>query len=220
MAVKRTKLQRMKDCVTFPLRALTLFEQDRWGLSSLASERFDYVSDEVIGYCLDVGCGRWNRFVTEYLGGKGRGIDVFHYEGLTDENIVEDMSRFPFDDGTFASATFIANINHIPRPMRDIELAEAFRCLKPGGNIIVTMGNAAAEVAVHKLVAAYDRLFRTRLDMDSERGMDEEEEYFLRDSEIVERLRRAGFQNIRKQRFWTQWCLNSMFVGEKSFSDD
>jgi len=40
-------------------------------MSSLQSERFDYVSKEVIGYCLDVGCGRYNRFVKEYHNANG-----------------------------------------------------------------------------------------------------------------------------------------------------
>jgi SAM-dependent methyltransferase len=213
--MRRSKKQKLIDFAAFPLRALTLFYTDRWGLSSLASERFDYVANEVVGYCLDVGCGRHNRFVKEFLGGNGTGIDVYPYEGLTEEHIVEDPSHFPFEDASFDSVTFIANINHIPESLRDIELAEAFRCLRPGGNVIVTMGNPVAEVLVHKLVALYDRLFGTDLDMDSERGMHEEEEYFLTDSEIITRLRRAGFTDISKKYFVTQWYLNHLFVGWK-----
>ncbi len=212
-APARTAAQRMKDCLTFPLRALTLFHDDRWGLSSLASERFDYVSREVTGYCLDVGCGRHNRFIREYLDANGHGIDVYAYEGLSDENVVEDISQFPFKDGTFRSVTFIANLNHVPRSLRDIELAEAWRCLTPGGNIIVTMGNPVAEILVHKVVALHDRLFGTEHDIDSERGMDEEEQYYLTDSEIIERLKRRGFADIEKKYFWTQWGLNHLFVG-------
>ncbi len=77
----RSPIQKAKDFITFPLRAVTLFVNDKWSLSSLKSERFDYVSREVKGYCLDVGCGRGNRFVKEYLKGNGLGIDVFEYEG-------------------------------------------------------------------------------------------------------------------------------------------
>jgi ubiquinone/menaquinone biosynthesis C-methylase UbiE len=194
---------------------LTLFYEDRWGLSSQASERYDYVAKEVVGYCLDVGCGKHNRFVTEYLSGKGKGIDVYPYEGLTEENIVEDLSRFPYQDSTFDSVTFIANINHIPKAERDTELGEAYRVLRLTGNIVVTMGNPLAEIVVHKVVWLYDRLFKTNYDVDSERGMDEEEEYFLTDAEIVERLTRAGFKRISKKHFWTQWGLNHLFVGWK-----
>ena len=213
--MRRGRLRKVKDFITFPLRAFTLFHDDRWGLSSLASERFDYVASEVMGYCLDVGCGRNNRLINEYLGGHGKGVDVFRYEGLTEENLVEDLTRFPFPDSAFDSVTFIANINHVPASKRDRELAEAYRVLKPTGNVVVTMGNPLAELAVHKVVWIYDRLFGTNLDVDSERGMGEEEAYYLTDSEIVLRLTRAGFQRVTKRWFPTQWGFNHLFVGWK-----
>jgi SAM-dependent methyltransferase len=211
----RTVFQKTKDFSTFPLRAFTLFERDRWGLSSLASERFDYVSREVRGYCLDVGCGRYNRFISEYVNDKGVGIDVYKHKGLTEENVVEDISHFPFNDHTFDTVTFIANLNHVPRSLRDIELAEAYRCLKHGGDIVVTMGNPLAEILVHKLVVFYDRFFGTKYDLDTERGMHEEEKYYLTDSEIVGRLKKARFTDIKKKYFGTQIFLNHLFVAEK-----
>lgn len=212
---RRTTFQKVKDFLTFPLRAITLFYEDRWGLSCQASERYDYVSKEVVGYCLDVGCGRHNRFVTEFLNGNGKGIDIYKYQGLTRENLVSDMSHFPFDDHTFSTVTFIANLNHIPRSLRDIELEEAYRCLKQGGNIIVTMGNPLAEILVHKVIHYYDKIFGTYYDVDSVRGMGPEEEYYLRDKEIKDRLAKAGFKDIRKKYFWTQWGLNHLLVGWK-----
>jgi SAM-dependent methyltransferase len=212
---QRSTSQRVSDFITFPVRAFAIFHNDKWGMSSLASERFDYVACEVIGYCLDVGCGRYNRFINEYLQGNGNGIDVFPYEGLSEANIVEDLSRFPYQDCTFDSVTFIANINHIPKSKRDIELSEAYRVLKSSGNIVVTMGNPLAEILVHKVVWLYDKIFKTKYDMDTERGMDEEEEYYLIDTEILERLARAGFKRIRKKYFVTQWGLNHLFTGWK-----
>lgn len=215
LPMRRTTVQKTADFVTFPVRALTLFERDKLGFSSLASERFDYAAREVSGHCLDVGCGRHNRFVTEYLNGNGRGIDLFPYQGLTQEHLVEDLSHFPFEDESFDSVTFIANLNHCPRSKRDAELAEAYRVLKPGGNIVITMGNPIAEVLVHLVVRLYDKLLGTSFDMDNERGMDEEEEYFLMDSEIRSRLRRAGFKKVTKKYFWTQWGLNHLLVAWK-----
>ena len=212
---KRSFFQNFIDTVFFPVRALTMFEKDKLGLSSLASERFFYVANEARGYCLDVGCGKHNRFIEEFLFGNGKGIDVYKYEGLKDEHIVDDISHFPFTEGSFDSIVLIANINHIPEPMRDIELSEAYRCLKPGGNIIVTMGNPIAEILVHKVVWFYDKYFGTNVDMDNERGMDEEEDYYLLDSEIVSRLKRAGFGEVRKKYFFTQWYLNHLLVAEK-----
>ncbi len=207
--------QKAVDFLTFPLRAFTLFEDDRFGLSSLRTERFNYVAGQVIGDCLDVGCGRHNLFIRQTLGGRGKGIDVFPYEGLGADNLVADITRFPFADATFASVTFIANLNHVPAPKRDLELAEAFRCLRPGGNIIVTMGHPLAEVLVHGVVRLYDRLFRTHFDVDGERGMEAEEEYYLTEREIRDRLAQAGFRPVRKKRFTTQWGLNALYVGWK-----
>ena len=215
-AVKRRRgPQKILDFLVFPLRALTLFHHDRWGFSCLASERFDYVAREVLGYCLDVGCGRHNRFVKEYRGGNGVGINVFAYEGLVAENIVPDLTHLPFADATFQTVTFIANLNHCPKPDRDTELRESWRVMKPGGNIVVTMGNPLAEILVHQLVWVYDKVFKTNCDMDGERGMREGEEYYLSDEEILDRLKRAGFLGIRKKYFLTQWGLNHLFVGWK-----
>jgi hypothetical protein len=173
---RRSESQRLKDFLTFPLRALTLFFIDRWGLSSLASERYDYVNREIQGYCLDVGCENHNCFINEYLDGAGRGIDVYPYEGLISQEIVQDMTQFPFENDTFFSVTFIANLNNVPKSVRDAELSEDYRVLKRGGNIIITMGNPVAEVLVHKLVAFYDRVLGARYDIDAERGMNDEEE--------------------------------------------
>jgi SAM-dependent methyltransferase len=211
----RNNWQKFKDFITFPVRAVSLFDDNHFGLSSLRTERFDYVAREVRGFCLDVGCGRNNRFIRETLAGNGKGIDVFAYEGLEKENIVKDITHFPFNDESFDSVTFVANLNHVPAPKRDLELAEACRCLRPGGNIIVTMGNPLAELLVHRLVAIYDRLFKTNIDVDTERGMEEEEEYYLTDAEIHTRLERAGFRRVRKKYFGTQWGLNALFVGWK-----
>ena len=211
----RSNGQKLKDLVTFPLRAMTLFFEDRWGLSSLQTERYDYAARAVLGKTLDVGCGPHNTFVKEYLDGNGQGIDVFPYEGLSDEQIIADMTKMPFPDASFDTITFIANLNHIPEPVRDDELREAWRVLKPGGNLVATMGNPIAEVLVHKVVVLHDKLFGSGVDIDSERGMDPDEAYYLTTREIRSRLRAAGFQAISKKHFWTQWGLNHMFVAWK-----
>lgn len=211
---QRSAWQKFKDFISFPLRAISMFVIDRWGLSSLRTERFDYCASQVQGYCLDVGCGAENLFINKHLNGYGKGIDNYHHPGLAQEHVVNDLSTFPFDDAIFDTVTFIACLNHVPESMRDMELAEAFRCLKPSGNIIVTMGVPLAELLVHQVVKVYDYIFKTNQDMDW-RGLSEEEHYFLTDKEIRTRLDRAGFAGTKKIQFGTQWGLNAMYVAWK-----
>ena len=67
----RTKTQKFKDFITLPFRSLTLFEENKWGLTSIKDERFEYVASEVLGKCLDIGCGRGNLFIKKHLHGNG-----------------------------------------------------------------------------------------------------------------------------------------------------
>lgn len=212
---QRSFWQKLKDFLTFPLRAVAVFYEDRWGLSALSSERYYYVSREVTGYCLDVGCGPDNRFISEFLDGRGAGVDVFKYPGLKDEQIVSNILHFPFPEQSFSTITFIANFNHIPKHNRLPELDEALRCLKKNGNIIITMGNPIAEVLAHSAIWLYDKIFKTRHDVDTVRGMEQEESYYVTDSEIINSLRQIGFVEIKKKYFFTQWGLNHLFVGWK-----
>ncbi len=212
---KRKNSQMIKDFLSFPLRAVSLFEIDKWGLSSLATERFDYVTRYAKGFCLDVGCGRNNRFISEFMSGCGIGIDVYKYEGLTNKNIVKDITHFPFKKTSFDTVTFIANIGHVPKSKRDVELLEAYRCLKKKGKIIITNGNPLAEILVHKVIYLYDKIFKTNFDLDSERGMEKEESCYVLDSEIYHRLKKAGFKKIKKHSFFTQWGLNHLIIAQK-----
>lgn len=212
----RTIIDELVDFITFPIRALTLFENDKLGLSSLQSERYYYVAKEVVGNnCLDIGCGRYNRFVKEFIEGNGIGVDVYKYEGLSSKNLVKDMSNLKFANDTFGTVTLIACINHIPEDDRILELKEFYRVLSVGGKIIVTMGNPIAEVLVHKLVWLYDKLLKTNFDADNIRGMKVGEKYYLTDSEIKKLLKDVGFKNVKKKYFVTQWGLNHMFIAEK-----
>lgn len=212
---ERSTWQKIKDFLTLPLRALCIFEGRRWGLSSIKSERIEYAAREVRGYCLDVGCGKHNVLINDFLEGNGIGIDVFAYEGLKQENIVTDMTHLPFPDNHFDSVTFIANLNHIPVNDRDAELNEAFRCLKQNGNIIVTMPSPFAGILIHKFVHWYDHIFGTQYDVDTIRGMHHDEEFYVTDQEIWKRLEKVGFIKIVKKYFFTQWGMNHLIMGSK-----
>lgn len=211
---RRSRLQRLKDVVSFPVRALTLFHDDRWGFSCQATERYDEVAARVCGRCLDIGCGT-NRFVREFLGGDSVGADVHRYAGNHDGVLLEDPCRLPWADGAFDTVTFIANLNHVPADCRDAELAEACRVLTDGGAVIVTMGLPAVELAVHGVIWLYDRLLGTAIDHDNIRGMAAGEAYYITGREIRDRLKRAGFERVTYHPFATQWWLNGMYIGRK-----
>jgi len=212
--MRRSRLQKIKDFLTFPLRAVTLFHEDRLGFSCQATERYDYVASAVTGRCLDMGCGT-NRLVREFLGGNGIGVDVYKYAENHDGMIFENLLHLPFKDGEFDSVTFLANFSHIPEAERDDEVREAARVVRAGGNIIVTMALPLVEVIVHQVIWLYDRLFGTHLDHDNERGMQEGEAYYLTEAEIRRLLTQAGFKRIVYRPFLTQWGMNGMYVGWK-----
>lgn len=216
---RRSGIKKALDTITFPIRAPIAFgrtEYRLFGLSSFSDERYDYVSKETKGYCLDVGCAN-NRFIREYLNGNGIGIDLYPYEGLDKNYVLKDMSKFPFNNDEFDSVTFIANINHVPRDIRDKELGEAYRCLKTGGNIIITNGNPIAEVMVHKMgFFYYDVVYRLLYNRKASDGYEEkDDELYLTDLEICSRLKNIGFKNIRTKYFYSQWMLNHMIISEK-----
>lgn len=96
----------------------------------------------MVGKCLDIGCGRYNRFISEFRKNIEVGIDVYKYEDFSKKDIVPDMTKLPFNKKVFGTLTLIANINHIPKKIRNMELNEIFRVLNHKGKIIVTMGNS------------------------------------------------------------------------------
>ncbi len=200
--------------MSFPARAAIVLQRDVGPFMSLRTERLSYVAEETFGRTLDVGCGPRNSFVRDWVT-EGFGVDVFKYDGLTDDQIIADMTALPFEAETFDSVTLIAALNHIPRPQRDLELAEIQRVLRPGGVLVITMGNPVAEAMVHRLVHLYSSRFKTHEDMDHERGMEEDEEYAVSAHEIRERLKRAGFGSVRRRSIWTQWGLNALYVARK-----
>lgn len=217
--MRRSFPRKVVDFATFPVRAVMPFragERERWGLTSRASERLEYAARETVGYTLDVGCGPKNRLVAEYLGGNGFGVDVLDYSGsLGAEQVFEDLTTLPFEDTSFDSVTLVAVIHHIPRSLRDAELAEIHRVLKPGGNIILTQALPFAEILIHKITRAHAKILGKDYDIDLLREMHEEEEDHVTDEEIVERMARAGFRDIKKKPFPTQWGVNRAFVGWK-----
>lgn len=209
--VYRSRIGKMMDTVAFPLRALSMLTEGKWGMSSLRDERMYTVAEFCQGTVLDVGCGPGNLFIKKYIGREhGIGIDVFPYEGV--DLLVEDMARIPFDDCLFDTITLIAVGGHIPKAKRAGEFREFARLLKPGGVIVMTEGEPVTQFLVHKWALIYARM-RGGVDMDTERGMDQDEEYCMPKKELLSYLNTFPLKLIATKRF--MWGLNIVYVTQK-----
>lgn len=204
-------LQRAYDNLLFPVRALFVPYTNTFGLTSLREERFNMVAKECRGRVLDVGCGEYSLFIKKYIGVEnGIGIDVYAYEGV--ENIVEDLTNLPFENESFDTVTLVAVGGHIPKQYRVTEFMEFSRVLKYGGRLVMTEGERITQTIGHMW-----RHFSLKLigkeDMDSERGMEEEEEYCMPSKEIMTYLNTKPLRFKKRIRF--QWGLNNVYVAEK-----
>tara|TARA_Y100001968_G_scaffold117996_1_gene107448 strand:- start:271 stop:837 length:567 start_codon:yes stop_codon:yes gene_type:complete len=180
-------------------------------LSSLREERMEVVAKFCRGYVLDIGCGPGNLFINNYIGHEnGIGIDVYPYSGV--ENIYTDPSKLPFSDNTFDTITLIAVSGHIPKEKRISEFTEFTRILKKNGRLIFTSGEPITQYIVHKWGEFYFSILGQK-DMDTERGMDHDEEYCMPHKEILKYLNTKPLQLVRHHRF--MWNLNNVFIAEK-----
>jgi ubiquinone/menaquinone biosynthesis C-methylase UbiE len=196
----------------FPFRALFIPEESKWGLLSLRDERMMAVASYCAGKVLDIGCGPGNYFVQHFIGtSNGLGIDIYPYEGV--ENVVDDMSHLPFEDNSYDTVTLIAVGGHIPKPNRVAEFKEFARILKPAGKLIMTEGEPITQWINHKWYSIFYAILGKK-DMDSERGMDAEEEYCMPYHEIVQYLNTSPLRFRQQVKF--QWGLNNIYIAEKA----
>jgi len=202
---------RALDAALFPLRALLLHEDGLAGLSSLREQRMRAVLPFCRGRVLDVGCGPHNRFIRDFVGEQhGVGIDVHPYAGV--EHVIEDATALPFDDGAFDTVTLIAVGGHIPRSQRRAEFAELARVIAPGGRLVVTEGEPITQLLLHLWLRLYFGL-RGRRDLDTERGMADDEEYCMPRAELLGYLDTPPLRFVARHRF--MWGLNNIYLAER-----
>ena len=178
--------------------------KDRLG-KFLMEWRFAAVAPEVQGRLLDIGCGT-NQF-TKRFKPAGVGVDV-HQWGSVDM-VVEDTAKLPLESESFDTVSILAALNHIPN--REAVLAEAYRVLKPGGRIVITMIPPGVSRVWHFVRKPWDA-------DQSERGMKAGEVYGLTPTEVRRRIEDAGFRIFKERRFMLG--INRITVGVKPSKGD
>ena len=207
----RSRFGQVMDAIIFPIRALFMLTDGKFGLSSLREERMRIVASFCRGKVLDIGCGFGNLFINEFIGKEnGIGIDIFPYAGV--DTIVEDRIDIPLGDCSFDTITLIAVGGHIPKSKRVAEFKEFTRLLKPGGAIVMTEGESITQFLVHKWSRLYHGL-QGHLDMDTERGMEEDEEFCMPRKELLSYLNTPPLKFVGRKRF--MWGLNNVYMSIK-----
>ena len=198
----RSRLRLLLDRSALPLLTFLTTEQARrLHLTPLDHERIEACLPYCTGPLLDVGCG-FNELVRRH--GDGVGVDVYPWPEI---DILCDTRRLPFRDASFDTTALLAVLNHIPPQNREAVLKEVHRALRPAGRLLVTMLDPITGRIIHRL--------RFRQDPDQhERGMLEEEDYGLWDSEVRGLLEESGFRVERRRRF--VFGLNNLYVATRT----
>ena len=198
----RNRLRLLVDRAALPLLTFLTTEQARrLHLTPLDHERIEACLPYCTGPLLDVGCG-FNELVRRH--GDGVGVDVYPWPEI---DILCDTRRLPFRDASFDTTALLAVLNHVPPQNREAVLKEVHRVLRPAGRLLVTMLDPITGRIIHRL--------RLRQDPDQhERGMLEEEDYGLWDSEVRRLLEESGFRVERRRRF--VFGLNNLYVATRT----
>ncbi len=167
----------------------------------LEKQRLQAVLPLCRGKLLDVGCGG-NNLVRNY-GSEGIGVDVHDWPGV--DVVVEDSAHLDcFQAEEFDTVTFLACLNHIP--YREEALKEAWRLLKPGGRIIITMISRGLGEFWHKITSPF-------WGEDKKREIDPGEAGGLDRTEVEELLKHTDFVLLETHHF--ELRLNTIYVGGK-----
>ena len=187
--------------LAFPLLSLLSRERSaKLGLVPIDDERVIMALTHAKGRVLDIGCGA-NNFVRSY--GNGVGVDVFAWEGCDLQ--IEDAAKLPFRDGSFDTVSYLACLNHIPN--REDSVRDAYRVLRPGGRLLVTMITPTLGRFIHWLRRANDPDHFAR-------HIDHSDELLGMSEAMVRRiLEDAGFRNVVRKRF--VMGFNSLYVADK-----
>ena len=197
--INKSLLKKVWDLIGIPFR-LILFDQQwlpSFGWTTTEEERIRAVFPHLVGYLLDIGAG-YNNLV--HLYGNGIGVDVYDWGG--NAMVVKSSADLPFNDATFDTITFLANLNHIPYRLE--ALKEARRLIKPDGKLIITMRNPIFGYVGHKIWWYSE---------DKKRGgMEEGEVGGLWTRDIVRMCSDAGFRLRAHRKFL--YGMNNLYIFE------
>lgn len=202
--------------LSFPYRSVILNpNESKKHFMCLRDERMYYIRELCKGKVLDVGCGPDNVFIKNFYDKNGLGIDFHAYPGLEETQVVSPAVPFPLESASFDTVTLIANVNHIPTSIIEPEFTEIARVLKPGGRLLITRIGLIVSFMTHNVVKIQSKISDKYYDMDTERGMEEDERLTVSRREIRDLATKNGLklQGIRK--LWTQWALNEILIFEK-----
>ena len=179
---------------------------------------------------LDIGCGN-GRMVQALTGTiPGRRVSIRHYIGLDASPelvkraknrypqatfMVGDALALPFTDGSFDHIFMIAVLHQIPgADERKKALAEAFRVLKPGGTMVITVWRLwqarylwrIVQSTVQKLFGQHRMDFGDLLIPWKDKGVNRYYHAFCA-STMRRILAEAGFEIVKEQRGWNYGYL-------------
>ena len=202
-------VQTLYDLVFAPLRMLLPDEvAEKFGLSSLRTERMSVVLQYLFGRCLDIGAhdNELLRTYGELAEERGMdpaaarqsvGVDVVDWGSGT--VLIPGSANLPFADGEFDCVAFVACINHIPERTQAID--EARRVLNNDGRLLITM--------ISRFVGAISHRLRWWGEH-SHREVHEDELLGMNEAEIVELAAGGGFELERTVSFF--YGMNKLHI--------
>lgn len=176
-------------------------------LTSLRAERFAAVLPHLRGRVLDIGAGD-NMLLKLYrqhaaelgvdkrLAADSVGIDTTDWGA--DCRIIDNSAVLPFPDASFDTVCLIACLNHITN--RAETLAETYRVLRPGGQVLITMIGPLIGTIGHAIWWYSE---------DKHREIDPREVMGMSSSEVERLIREARFLPPKRHNF--VYGLNQLF---------